>query len=192
LADGTLEGYIFPDTYFVAKSASANNVIQKALDNLSAKLTPQMRTDISAQHKTIYQILTMASIVEREVGRNTTRLTDTDLAQLDTERKLVAGIFYKRLALGIPLQSDATVTYITKKKDPSATIADTQIDSPYNTYKNKGLPPGPISEPSLSSIEAAIYPQSSDYLYFLSAPDGTAIFAKTLQEQDANKTKYLK
>ena len=190
--DGSLEGYIFPDTYFAAKNASAAEIIQKALDDLNLKLTAQMRADISAQHKTIYQILTIASIVEREVGRNTTTLTDSDLANLQTERKIVAGIFYKRLQLGIPLQSDATVDYITKKKDPSATFADLQIDSPYNTYKFKGLPPGPISNASLSAIEAAIYPKTSDYLYFLSAPDGTAIFAKTLQEQDLNKAKYLK
>lgn len=192
LPDQSLEGYIFPDTYFVAKNSGADPIIKKALDNLSEKLTPQMRQDITAQHQTVYQILTMASIIEREVGRHATHLTDADLAQLQAERKLVAGIFYKRLQLGIPLQSDATVDYITKKNDPSATIADTKINSPYNTYKYRGLPPGPISNPSLSSIEAAIYPQASDYLYFLNAPDGTAIFAKTLDEQNRNKQKYLK
>jgi len=192
IPDASLEGYIFPDTYFVSKGASSETIIQKALDNLNAKLTPDLRAKISAQHKTVYEILTMASIVEREVGRNTARLSDADIAQLQTERRLVAGIFYKRLAIGMPLQSDATVNYITKKTDPSVSIADTKIDSPYNTYLHAGLPPGPISNPSLSSIEAAIDPQASDYLYFLSKPDGTAVFAKTLQEQQQNQAKYLK
>jgi UPF0755 protein len=192
LKDKNLEGYIFPDTYFIKKGSSSNEVITKALANLEQKLSPQMRADILAQHKTIYEILTMASIVEKEVGRHTTHLSDMDLTELAYERKVVAGIFYRRIQIGMPLQSDATISYITKEKNPSATFADLKIDSPYNTYKYQGLPPGPISNPSLSSIEAAIYPNLTDYLYFLIKPYGTAVFAKTLQEQNQNKAEFLK
>ncbi len=188
----SLEGYLFPDTYFVKRGASAASIIQKMLDNESQKISPQIRQGIYAQHKTIYDILTLASIIEKEVGRNTATLSQSDLQTLDQERKTVAGVFYNRLKKGMPLESDATITYITKKKNPEASTNDLQIDSPYNTYKYPGLPPGPISNPSLSSILAAVYPMQTDYLYFLTKPDGTAVFAKTLDEQNANKQKYLK
>lgn len=189
LADGTLEGYVFPDTYFVSKNPSADEIINKALANLQKKITPELRAEIAAKHHSVYEVLTLASIVEREVGRHSAKLSAADLEQLDSERRIVAGIFYKRLQLGMPLQSDATIAYVTKNKNVSA--ADLEINSPYNTYKFAGLPPGPISNPSLSAIEAVINPQQTDYLYFISKPDGTAVFAKTLQEQNANRAKYL-
>ncbi|MDB4940300.1 MAG: hypothetical protein JWO40_725 [Candidatus Doudnabacteria bacterium] len=187
-----LEGYLFPDTYFFAKDATAADVINKILANTSTKITPEIVSDIHAQKKTVYEVLTLASIVEREVGRNTSTVSASDLATLQTERETVAGIFINRLKGGMPLQSDATIGYITKSKSPSATLAQLQIDSPYNTYKYKGLPPGPIGNPSLSSILAVVHYLPSNYIYFLSKPDGTAVYAKTLDEQNANKAKYLK
>lgn len=188
----SLEGHLFPDTYFLAKNADPDALIKKMLATLDVKLSAELRAKIKARNKTIYEILIMASLVEKEVGRNVKVVTAQDLEKLTEERKIVAGIFYNRLGISMALQSDATVTYITKKKDPSASAEDLKIDSPYNTYKYRGLPPGPISNPSLSSIIAAIEPTSSDYLYFLTKPDGTAVFAKTFEEHVANKNKYLK
>lgn len=187
----TLEGYMFPDTYYFAKDATPNQVIDKILANTNAKITPEIRNEIQAQGRNINDVIILASIVEKEVGRNTSTLSAADLSTLQNEREIVAGIFMNRLKQGMLLQSDATVTYITKKRNPSASAADIQIDSPYNTYKYAGLPPGPISNPSLSSILAAVNYRNTDYLYFLTKKDGTAVFAKTLQEQEQNKQKYL-
>jgi UPF0755 protein len=185
-----LEGFLFPDTYFVEHStnfAIAKNVgltkeekiIKKMLDNFDKKLTPQLREEISHQGKTIFQIVTMASMLEKEVK-------DFE------DKKLVSGILWKRLESGIPLQVDATITFLTGKKTTQIPLEDLQIDSPYNTYKYKGLPPGPICNPGFDSILAAIYPEKSDFWYYLSTPDGKTIFSKTLQEHNIAKAKYLK
>ena len=106
------------------------------------------------------------------------------------ERKLVAGILWKRLKGNVPLQVDATISYITGKKTTKISKEETQIDSPFNTYKYKGLPLGPICNPSLDSIIASLYPENSEYWYYLSAPDGKTIFSKTLEEHNIAKTKY--
>ncbi len=188
----SLEGFLFPDTYFIAEQPSAASVINKMLANFKAKLTPQLQREILQQNKKLYDLLILASIVEREVGRNTVSLSQADLTTLQEERQTVAGIFLKRLQIGMPLQSDATIGYVTKKNSVQASSADLKIDSPYNTYKYSGLPPTPIANPSLSAIEAVIYPKPSDYLYFLTKKDGTAVYARTLAEQEANKIKYLK
>jgi UPF0755 protein len=185
----SLEGYLFPDTYYFKKGVTSEQIIEKMLETMDKRLNAQMRADAFSKGKSIFDILTLASIVEKEVGRNGTSVS-ADV--LDEERKNVAGIFYNRLNIGMALQSDATVTYITKKKDPSASVEDLAIDSPYNTYKHRGLPLGPISSPSLSSIMAAIYPNDNNYIYFLTKPDGTAVYARTLDEHNANKAKYLK
>lgn len=187
----SLEGYLFPDTYFIAKNSNADEIIAKMLANTKEKITPQMVLDIHAQGRTVYQILTMASIVEREVGRNKSSLSQDDLDALKNERQIVSGIFYNRLTTGTPLQSDATVSFAKKILGLPNSIPNANVNSPYNTYKYNGLPPGPIANPSLSSIQAAIYPAKTDYFYFLSKPDGTAVFAKTLQEQDQNEKLYL-
>ena len=189
----SLEGYLFPDTYFVTNDGSEiDQVISLALSNMESKLDETLRAEISRQGKSIYEVLTLASIIEREVGRNLKVVTEADRKLLEDERKMVASVFYNRLEIGMPLQSDATVTYITKRPDPSATLEETKIDSAYNTYKYPGLPPGPIASPSISSIRAAIYPSNTDYIYFLSKPDGTAVFSRTLDEHNTNKARYLK
>ena len=189
-----LQGYLFPDTYRIPKTSSstvlAEAIIKKSLDNFQQKFTQDMQQQAMARSMTVYQILTLASIIEKETGRQTT--TDAQKQALDTERRTVAGIFYNRLRAGMPLESDATVNYATGKKLTQPSLADTQTNSPYNTYKNPGLPPGPICNPSLSSIQAALNPINSDYMYFLHRPDtGQAVYSATYQEHLANKQKYL-
>ncbi len=175
-----LEGYLFPDTYRIYVDASAEDIIKKALDNFNIKLSPDLREAISQQNKSIHEIITMASIIEKEVSN-------------EADRNLVSGIFWKRLSLGIALQADSTVNYATGKSSPGVSFEDKEIDSPFNTYKYRGLPPGPICSPSLSSIKAAIYPEQSPYLYYLNRQDtGETIFSKTYEEHLENKNKYLK
>lgn len=179
--DADLEGYLFPDTYNFFKGSSLEDVTAKMLENFGGKLTPQMRQDIVKQNKSLYEILTLASIVEKE---------SPDKADMPT----IAGVFYNRLEAGMPLQSDATINYLTKAGNPTPTSEDLEIDSPYNTYKNKGLPPSPICNPGIEAIKAATYPAKTDYMYFLMTQDGNkrTIFSKTYEEHLQNKAKYLK
>jgi UPF0755 protein len=175
-----LEGFLFPDTYRIFKNATTEDIVYKMLNNFDAKLTPQMRDDIKKQNKSIFEIVTMASIIEKEV-----RSVD--------DMKLVSGIFWNRIKNGQPLESCATLAYILGVNKKQYTLEDTQIDSPYNCYRNQGLPPGPISNPGLNAITAAIYPAKTDYLYFLtSSIDGKTIFSSTYEEHLRNKAKYLK
>lgn len=174
-----LEGYLFPDTYEIRKGASLEEIVKKMRENFEKKLTPDLRKEIERQGKTISQIVTMASLLEKEV-------------KTKEEKELVSGILWKRLENNIPLQVDATITYITGKKTTKISKEETQIDHPYNTYKYLGLPPGPICNPGLDSILAAIYPKDSEYWYYLSTPDGRTIFSKTLKEHNLAKAKYLK
>jgi len=174
-----LEGYLFPDTYFIQKSATPEDIVRVFLENFDQKLTSDLRQEIQRQGKTIFEIVTMASLLEKEV-------------KTKEDKEIVSGILWKRLKYKIPLQVDATITYITGKKSTKVSIVDTQIDSPYNTYKYKGLPIGPICNPGMESILAAIYPKKSDYWYYLSTPDGKTLFSRTLEEHNIKKAKYLK
>lgn len=174
-----LEGYLFPDTYRVYKNATIKDIVQKMMDNFDKKLTSEIRAEITKQGKTIHEIITLASIIEKEVSA-------------EADRKIVAGIFYKRLANNIGLQSDATVNYITGKGTVQPSLDDTKVDSLYNTYKYRGLPPGPICNPGLSAILAAVYPDKNNYLYFLTTPEGKAIYSQTYEQHLAAKRKYLK
>jgi len=174
-----LEGYLFPDTYRFNNSATPTEVIKILLDTFERRVTPEMRTEITRQDKTMHQVVTLASIIEREV-------------QTPKDRRLVADIFWRRLAINMPLQADSTVNYITGKKDPSISAVDRAIDSPYNTYRYPGLPPGSISNPGLDAIQAAITPEVNDAWYFLTTPNGEVIYSRTLAEQTAAKFKYLK
>ncbi|MFA6392273.1 MAG: endolytic transglycosylase MltG [Patescibacteria group bacterium] len=176
--DQGLEGFLFPDTYRIFKSSGPEHLLEKMLDNFDVKLTQVLRDEINSQGRTIYDIITLASIVEKEV-------------RTPADKKIAAGIFYTRMENGIPLESDATVNFITGKRALQPTFADTEIQNPYNTYENQGLPPGPISNPGMDSILAVIYPEDSDYLYFLTKDDGTTVFSKTFEEHLQNKAKYL-
>jgi len=174
-----LEGYLFPDTYEIDEKASIDRIVRKMLSNFDKKITPELRTEIKKQGKTIFEIITMASLIEKEV-------------KTKEDKELVSGILWKRLKTGIPLQVDATISYITGKQTTKISKTDTLIDSSYNTYKYYGLPLGPISNPGLESIKAAIYPKGSDYWYYLSAPDGKTYYSKTLEEHNIKKARYLK
>lgn len=185
-ATSGLEGYLFPDTYRIDEDTALVDVIYKMLDNFDRKLTPDLREEITRQKKNIFEIVTMASLLEKEVAS-------------DEDRALVSGILWKRLNANMALQVDATIVYAKAQnpnyklqKNGKISIADTKIDSPYNTYHFRGLPPGPIANPGLSAIRGAIYPKTSPYVYYLSAPDGRTIFSRTLDEHNAAKAKYLR
>jgi UPF0755 protein len=176
----SLEGYLFPETYYIENNADAENIVIKMISELDNKITPKMEGDIAKQNKSIFQIITMASIIEKEVKT------------LD-DKKMISGILWKRIEIGQPLQADATVLYALNKNGADKVYTKyTEINSPYNTYKYKGLPAGPICSPGLESIIAAIYPTPNDYFYYLSKPDGTTIFSKNLEEHNIAKAKYLK
>ena len=175
----SLEGYLFPDTYEVGKNPDQEELVREMLDNFGSKLTPALRGEIARQHKTVFQVVTMASILEKEV-------------RTLEDKKIVAGILWKRIDEGVPLQVDATVNYVTGKSDARVSLKDATIDSPYNTYKYYGLPAGPICNPGIDSLLAAIYPTKSDYWYYLSAnATGKTIFSKTFAEHSAAIRKYL-
>jgi len=192
-----LEGFLFPDTYQFQigvgeedKSSSSpslpfrgslvgEEVVKRMRDNFEKKLTPELREEIEKQEKTIFEIVTMASLIEKEV-------------QTLEDRQIVSGILWKRRNHNIPLQVDATINYITGGKTIKVSIEETKIDSPYNTYKYLGLPLGPICNPGLESIRAAVNPEDSDYWYYLSTPEGETIFGKTLEEHNIAKAQYLK
>jgi UPF0755 protein len=176
-AHAKLEGYLFPDTYQFERGVSSEFVVQKMLDDFGQKFTQALRQEAVRQGKSIYDIITMASIIEKEVR------TGDDM-------KLVSGILWKRIALGMPLQTDATVSYAVGRQELN--LDDLRTDSPYNTYRYKGLPKGPIANPGLRAIQAALEPAGSDYLYYLSKPDGTTVFSRTLQEHNKAKATYLK
>jgi UPF0755 protein len=174
----SLEGYLFPDTYFLKPGTSAEVIIGKMLENFNLRITRPMRDEIKSQGKTLRDIIIMASIIEREVVN-------------EDDRAIVSGIFWIRLKIGQPLQSCATLSFILGVNKKQYSFEDTRTDSPYNTYLNQGLPPGPIGNPGLASIRAAIYPKDSDYNYFLSDLEtGQTIFSGNLEEHNSNKVKY--
>lgn len=180
VSEESLEGFIFPDTYRVYRDSSTSDIIQKALDNFEDKLTSALQTEITAQGKELYNIIKVASIIEMEVPN-------------EEDRKIVSGILWKRLDDDMLLQVDSSLKYVIGKKDRNAlTFKELETDSPYNTYKYKGLPPTPISNPGESAIRAAIYPKDSNYWYYLSTDEGETIFSETGEEHEANVEKYLK
>lgn len=172
------EGYIFPDTYRFFKHSTPTDVLDKFLLNLDRRFTADLEQAASAAGHTSHDILTMASILEKE-GKNT------------NDWGMISDLFWRRMSNGMPLQSDATVNYATGKSNQANTsIEDTKAVSPYNTYQNKGLPLGPIDNPGLETIRAAIYPIANTYVYFLTYKD-KAVFATTYEQHLANKAKYL-
>lgn len=173
-----MEGYLFPDTYFIEEEDTAEILMRKMLSNFKSKLRSDLMEEISSQGKKLFEIITMASIIEREV-------------KTDEDRKIVSGIFWRRITDEHPLQSCATLAYILGLDKPQFSFEDTRQESPYNTYINPGLPPGPICNPGLASIKASIEPNQSEYYYFLSRPeDEKIIYSKTIDEHNLNKQKY--
>ncbi len=171
-----LEGYLFPDNYSIDLAAPNQEIVKQMLDNFDKKLTGDLRKEIKNQNKTIFDVLTMASILEKEV-------------KTYKDKQIVSGILWKRADNNLPLEVDSTLLYFLTSAHPS--VIDKNVDSPYNTYKYAGLPAGPICNPGIESIKAAIYSEKSDYWFYLSAPSGETIFAKALGEHLINKAKYL-
>lgn len=170
-----LEGYLYPDTYFLdPETFKPDDLIYLALDNFEKKFTPLKE---KVKNQSINEIIIMASIIENEVFGS-------------KDRKIVSGILWKRFENAWAIGADATLLYITD--DRKLTQEELMIESPYNTRKNKGLPPGPISNPSIESIEAAIFPEETEYWFYLTTPDtGEVIYSKSNEEHNANKAKYL-
>lgn len=172
-----LEGYLFPETYELVKDSTPEEVIDALLNQFHKKLDtiPNWQQKLKERGLSLHELLTVASLVEREVV-------------VDSERPLVAGVIYNRLEIEQKLEIDATVQYLLDKQKERLLYKDLEVESPYNTYRNKGLPPGPISNPGLASIQAALEPEASEYYFYVTKKDGSQghLFAKTYEEHLAN------
>lgn len=177
---GRAEGYLFPDTYFVAADGGDPEAfLSRLLSTFRSKVVDALAPDVAASGKSLHEIVTMASLVEEEAAG-------------DDERAPIAGILWKRLDSGITLGVDASVRYAVDKPTEPLTKADLEIDSPYNLRARGGLPPGPIANPGLASIEAALHPEQTPYFYYLHGTDGSIHYAATNDEHNANRAKYLR
>jgi UPF0755 protein len=174
----TLEGYLFPDTYKVYSDAEPTDVIQSMLDNFSQKVTKDMMDKANKMGFNLHQFITLTSIIEKESAHN-------------EDIRIIASVYHNRLKDGMLFQSDATITYITRRPDASPTFDETKIDDPYNTYLYKGLPPGPVGNPGVAAMEATLNPETTDWLFFLTDSENRAHFAKTYEEHLANQEKYM-
>ena len=175
-----LEGYLFPETYALPRNGGAARLIDLMVDRFRSVYGEQMRAQASAAGMTTRQVVALASLVEKETGKA-------------EERPLVAAVFRNRIKIGMPMQADPTIVYALEKAhryDGNIRKADLSMDSPYNTYKYPGLPPGPIASPGKASLEAALSPAKVSYLYFVSRNDGSHVFASTLAEHENNVRKF--
>jgi UPF0755 protein len=175
-----LEGYLFPETYALPRRGTATLLVKMMVTRLEQVFSPELRQEAAARGLSVREVVTLASIVEKEAAR-------TD------ERPLVAAVCLRRLRIGMALQSDPTVIYgLTRagRYNGNLTRENLQFDSPYNTYRHAGLPPGPIAAPGRASIEAVVRPAEVDYLYFVSRNDGSHVFARTLDEHNRNVNRY--
>jgi peptidoglycan lytic transglycosylase G len=175
-----LEGYLFPDTYPVSRHTEAGRLAQAMTTRFLKVLTPEMRQAIDARGLTVRQAVTLASIVEKEAAR-------------PDERPVVAAVYENRLRIGMALQCDPTVIFALEragKYTGNLHHDDLQFDSPYNTYRYPGLPPGPIASPGRASLDAVVHPAAVDFLYFVSRNDGSHEFARTLEEHNRNVQKW--
>lgn len=175
----SLEGYLFPDTYRIKRDEAPEEVVRTMLRTLELRIDESLRQEIEASGHTVFEILTIASIIEREVQSN-------------ADRYLISDVLWRRLEAGIALQVDSSVNYVTGKKTPSISFVDRDIDSPYNTYQYPGLPLGPIGNPGRASILAAIRPKANQYWYFLAGTDGVIHYGRTLEEHGENRARYLR
>jgi len=181
----TLEGYLFPDTYRLPVPAEPEDLLRRMLDNFARQVTPEMRQAARAAGRSLYEVVTLASIVERE-------------AALAEEQPIIASVYLNRLAEGMFLRADPTVQYAMGYQPDSGQWWKTPVqleeyetvDSPYNTYLYPGLPPGPICSPGLGAIKAAIYPADTKFLYFVARGDGSHAFAETWEEHQANIARF--
>ena len=187
-AGQSLEGYLFPDTYEVAKDADVRTLVDIMTRQFERKFTPELRQRAASNGLSVHQVVTLASIVEREAAR-------------PAEQPMIASVYLNRLKADMPLQADPTVQFAVANADPAAavgfgfwkqelTAADLRLDSPYNTYLVRGLPPGPICSPGASAIEAVVNPAQTDYYYFVARGDGSHAFARTEPEHRANVERH--
>jgi peptidoglycan lytic transglycosylase G len=175
-----LEGYLFPETYAVSRHTDAERLVKLMVGRFERVWTPALREAAAARQLSTREAVTLASIVEKETAK-------------PEERPLVAAVYLNRLRIKMPLQCDPTVIYALEhagKYTGNLRRDDLSFDSPYNTYKYPGLPPGPIASPGRASLEAAVHPADADYLYFVSRNDGSHVFARTLDEHNRNVQKY--
>jgi UPF0755 protein len=173
-----LEGYLFPDTYELKKGSTEHAIIERMLERFEEVWNPAWEDKLKQHKLTKHQAITLASIVEREV-------------RAEEERKKVAGVYFNRLAKQMPLQADATVQYLFKKQKDRVMYDDLKINNPYNTYKIKGLPPGPIASPGEAALDAVVNAEKHNYLFYVTKKDGTGqhYFAATYQDHLKNITK---
>ena len=184
---GDLQGYLFPATYGFSRNVSGEEAVQQMLKAFNDRVVTEVEPELATSGLTLDQVIILASIVEREAVK-------------PEERPLIASVFINRMKLGIPLQADPTVQYALAN-DPknvalygywkkALSLADLQVDSPYNTYVNPGLPPGPIACPGLDSIRAVLRPARTNYLFFVAKDDGSHAFAETMEEHLQNVQRY--
>ena len=163
------EGFLFPDTYEVENDVEVDDILKLMAENFDYRLNKKMRERAKEEGLSIYDLITLASIVEKEV-------------RYPEDRPIVAQVFFKRLKLDMPLQTDASLQYLMDTPKEDVSIADTKIDSPYNTYQHKGLTPGPIANPGLESINAVLYPADTNYLYFVADRSGHNHYSDNYEE----------
>lgn len=172
------EGYLFPDTYLFPPSSTASSTVSLMRENFNTKIEP-LSDEIAASGRSLSDIIIIASLLEKE-------------ARTSANRRIVAGILLNRLKIGMPLQVDAVFGYIFGRDTYSPSFSDLTVDSPYNTYTHRGLPPGPINNPGLDSISAALHPTKTQYLYYLTGKDNQMHYAITYAQHQANQNNYLR
>jgi UPF0755 protein len=175
-----LEGYLFPDTYRFPRAATAEDVVAAMVSGFRRMFDGAMQAEAASRNLPLRRLVTLASLVEKETGK-------------PDERPLVAAVYLNRLQIGMPLQCDPTIIYALQRAGRytgNLTRADLELNSPYNTYRFAGLPPGPIASPGRASIEAVLRPADVKYLYFVSRNDGSHAFASTLEEHNRNVQQY--
>ena len=173
----TLEGYLYPDTYQFVKGMTTEEILARMVARMRDQISPDLLERARAREFNVHQVLTLASIIEKE-------------AVVRGEMPLISAVFWNRLKIDMPLQADPTVQFAVGKDGKALTRADLQVDSPYNTYRRQGLPPGPIASPSRAAIEAAVKPAAVNYLYFVSVDDRRHHFSANLAEHNAAVTQY--
>jgi len=174
----SLEGYLFPETYHFSKHTSEKKIIQTMLNTFQQRMkTKKIQHQIQSSDMSLHEIITLASLIEKETGMN-------------GERKHISSVFHNRLKRKMRLQTDPTVIYAIENFDGNIRKKDLNIDSPYNTYRHKGLPPGPIASPGIKSIVAALNPIKTSHLYFVSKKDGSHQFSSSLKEHNRAVQKY--
>ena len=177
LSGDSFEGYLFPDTYHFPKGVSPEKILQTMVRRFREVFTSAWEKRARERKMTVHQVVTLASIIEKETGA-------------PSERPIISSVFHNRLKKNMRLASDPTVIYGIEDFDGNLTRKDLERPTPYNTYMKKGLPPGPIANPGAKAIEAALYPADTDYLFFVSKQDGTHHFSKTYQEHEKAVRKY--